>query len=73
MNFCVYLSWRYAQENKFVKLFLGYFFISLAREHFILIKIEINFVLLIFSVPLPGVEDPTKFLPFIIKISQKYS
>ena len=53
--------------------FLGHFIISLAPQNFIVIKIEIIIVLLIFSISVPDVEDPTKLLPFINKISQKCS
>jgi len=73
MNLCVYLSRRHIQENKFVYSFLGHFIISLAPQNFIVIKIEIIIVLLIFSISVPDVEDPTKLLPFINKISQKCS
>ena len=42
-------------------------------ENFIVIKIKMIFVLLNFSIPFPDVEVPTKFLPSINRISQKYS
>jgi hypothetical protein len=72
MNFCVYLSHRHFKENKFVQLFLSHFVTSQAPENFIVIKIENIFFMLIFSILLKDVEDPTKFLPFINTFSQKY-